>query len=118
MQCTGCPYIKEDLDRMIDEYYEYPDSVYSEYEISEFLYKYYWCEKVGGKIYHYGVCSELEHNIKKHKSLSKQKRRNNTNKGFAFVIFFFSQLKGITHGNCPLCPKRKLIYVVTLIEVS
>lgn len=76
MQCTGCPYIKEDLDRMIDEYYEYPDSVYSEYEISEFLYKYYWCEKVGGKIYHYGVCSELEHNIKKHKSLSKQKRRN------------------------------------------
>ena len=76
MQCTGCPYIKEDLDRMIDEYDEYPDSVYSEYEISEFLYKYYWCEKVGGKIYHYGVCSELEHNIKKHKSLSKQKRRN------------------------------------------
>ena len=60
----------------VHEYYEYPDSVYSEYEISEFLYKYYWCEKVGGKIYHYGVCSELEHNIKKHKSLSKKKRRN------------------------------------------
>lgn len=76
LQCRNCPYIKDDLDRMINEYYEYPGSTLTEYEISEFLHRYCWCEKVGGKIWHYGDCGDIEHSINNRKSSSKRKRRN------------------------------------------
>lgn len=75
LKCRDCPYIKDDLERMINEYYDYPGFNLSEHEIIENLHRYCWCEKVGGKIWHYGSCGESTI-ITNRKQTSKKKRKN------------------------------------------
>ena len=50
--CLSCPYIKDELERRMS-YYDTDLEFYESYE-GEFCY----CDKVGGKMYVFGMCSE------------------------------------------------------------
>ena len=76
MRCRDCPYGIEDFTLRTEMY----KSVYGEYpdedrtnESEQFV----WCDKVGGKVYSFGHCSDwYEHDEEKHKNHSKKKRIN------------------------------------------
>lgn len=53
--CKECPFIKEDYDRLF-EYYK--TKGYKEEDFESWLLNSMYCEKVGGKILYYGMCSE------------------------------------------------------------
>lgn len=76
LECRNCPYIKEEVKRMVSEYYQYPGANLSENEIADWLAEQRWCDKVGGKISHFGRCEDAYSDIPKHENHSKQKRRN------------------------------------------
>jgi hypothetical protein len=72
MRCRDCPYGIEDFTLRTEMY----KSVYGEYpdedrtnESEQFV----WCDKVGGKVYSFGHCSDWyeQDDIKKHLGLNK-----------------------------------------------
>ena len=64
MECRKCPYGEEDFNRMMA--YITPD----EFEQS------LWCDKVGGKVWHFGYCTDAYSDIPKRKNHSKRKKRS------------------------------------------
>ena len=76
MRCRDCPYGIEDFTLRTEMY----KSVYGEYpnedranESEQFV----WCDKVGGKVYSFGHCSDwYEHDEEKYKNHSKKNRIN------------------------------------------
>ena len=87
MKCRDCPYGIEDFERRMywynkiveehgipnDIYYDLqPEDVADEFE--QFL----WCDKVGGKVYCFGYCTDSYEDVDiiKHKNHSKKKRRS------------------------------------------
>ena len=71
LECRKCPYIRDELDRRISWY---KDVLYDKIADQE---EYYcWCEKIGGKIWQYGICDDAyaQSNVPVHKS--KKKRRS------------------------------------------
>ena len=85
MECRNCPYGKEDFDRRIAWYNKIveergiPNDIYG-YETYEDAAKdaeqFLWCDKVGGKVYCFGRCTDAYSDIPKHENCSKKKRRN------------------------------------------
>lgn len=87
MNCRNCTYGKEDFERRmywyqktVDEkgipndiyHYLKPEDAADEFE------QFIWCDKVGGKVYCFGRCTDFyENNDKIHINRSKKKRRNN-----------------------------------------
>lgn len=85
MECRNCPYGKEDFDRRMTWYNKIveeqgiPNDIYgyetyedAEKDAEQFL----WCDKVGGKVYCFGHCTDAYADIPKHENCSKKKRRN------------------------------------------
>lgn len=76
MRCRDCPYGIADFTSRIEMY----KSAYGEYpdedrvnELEEFV----WCDKVGGKVYSFGHCSDwYEWDEEKDENYSKKKRMN------------------------------------------
>ena len=76
MRCRDCPYGIEDFTLRTEMY----KSVYGEYpdedrtnESEQFV----WCDKVGGKVYSFGHCSDwYEQDEEHHKNYSNKKRMN------------------------------------------
>lgn len=65
MRCRDCPYGQEDFQK----YESYAD----EEDIEQFV----WCDKVGGKVYYFGHCSDCyEQDKENHKVYLKKKRIN------------------------------------------
>ena len=65
MKCRDCPYGQEDFNK------------YSSYVNEEDIENCIWCDKVGGKVYCFGHCSDwYEKNIKSSKKHSNKNRRN------------------------------------------
>lgn len=85
MECRNCPYGKEDFDRRMAWYNKIveergiPNDIYG-YETYEDAVKdaeqFLWCDKVGGKVYCFGRCTDAYSDIPKHENRSKKKRRN------------------------------------------
>lgn len=76
MECRNCPYIKEEVERMVSEYYQYPGAYLPENKIADWLAEQRWCDKVGGKISHFGRCEDAYTQPLISQNRSKQKRRN------------------------------------------
>lgn len=85
MECRNCPYGKEDFDRRMAWYskiveergipndiYHYLEPQDAADEFEQFL----WCDKVGGKVYCFGHCTDAYSDIPKHENRSKKKRKN------------------------------------------
>ncbi len=76
MRCKNCPYGAEDFTRRIEMY----KSVYGEYpdeDRASDSEQFVWCDKVGGKVYCFGHCTDwYEHDKQPHKTYSKKKRTN------------------------------------------
>lgn len=76
MRCRDCPYGIEDFTLRTEMY----KSVYGEYpdeDRANQSEQFVWCDKVGGKVYSFGHCSDwYEHDEEKHKNHSKKKRMN------------------------------------------
>lgn len=65
MKCKDCLYGYEDFEK------------YKSYIDEEDIENCVWCDKVGGKVYSFGHCSDwYEHDDQKHKNHSKKKRMN------------------------------------------
>ena len=65
MKCKDCPYGYEDFEK------------YKSYIDEEDIENCVWCDKVGGKIYSFGHCSDwYEQDEEKYKNHSKKKRMN------------------------------------------
>lgn len=65
MRCRNCPYGIEDFEK------------YESYIDEEDIENCVWCDKVGGKVYSHGHCSDwYEQNEEKNKNYSKKKRIN------------------------------------------
>ena len=85
MECRNCPYGKEDFDRRMAWYNKIveergiPNDIYG-YETYEDAVKdaeqFLWCDKVGGKVYCFGHCTDAYSDITKYENHSKKKRRN------------------------------------------
>lgn len=85
MECRNCPYGKEDFDRRMAWYNKIveergiPNDIYG-YETYEDAVKdaeqFLWCDKVGGKVYCFGHCTDAYSDVPKHENHSKRKRRN------------------------------------------
>ena len=87
LKCRDCPYGKEDFERRL---YNYNKTI-KEHGIPNDIYRYLqpedapdeferflWCDKVGGKVYRFGHCTDFYENIdaSKQKNSSNKKRRN------------------------------------------
>ena len=87
LKCRDCPYGKEDFERRL---YNYNKTI-KEHGIPNDIYRYLqpedapdeferflWCDKVGGKVYCFGHCTDFYENIDavKQKNSSNRKRRN------------------------------------------
>ena len=87
LKCRDCPYGKEDFERRL---YNYNKTI-KEHGIPNDIYRYLqpedapdeferflWCDKVGGKVYCFGHCTDFYKNIdaSKQKNSSNKKRRN------------------------------------------
>lgn len=85
MRCRDCPYGIEDYERRMNWY----DRIVSERGIPNDIYhslspdeavnefeKFCWCDKVGGKTYIFGKCSEYGDDITPHTIHRSKKRRN------------------------------------------
>lgn len=85
LECRNCPYGKEDFERRMYWYEKtvrekgIPNDIYGHLEpedaVSEFE-EFLWCDKVCGKVYWAGRCSDAYSDFSKRKNHSKQKRRN------------------------------------------
>ena len=86
MECRNCPYGKEDFDKRMAWYIKIveergiPNDIYG-YETYEDAIKdaeqSLWCDKVGGKICHFGYCTDTTYfDIPKRKNHSKKKKRS------------------------------------------
>ena len=65
MKCKDCPYGHEDCEK------------YKTYIDEEDIESCIWCDKVGGKVYSFGYCSDwYEYDEENHKNHSKRKRMN------------------------------------------
>ena len=90
LKCRDCPYGKEDFERRLYNYnktikeHGIPNDIYGylqhEDAPDEFE-RFLWCDKVGGKVYCFGRCSDyyIKSDISKTKKTSKQKKRNKEN---------------------------------------
>lgn len=87
MNCRNCPYGKEDFERRMYWYKEtvneqgIPNDIYHylkpEDAADEFE-QFVWCDKVGGKVYCFGHCTDFYEDIDEiHINHSKRKRKNN-----------------------------------------
>lgn len=87
MKCRDCPYGKEDFERRMYNYNKIikdrgiPNDIYYDLkpedaadEFEQFL----WCDKVGGKVYCFGHCTDFykDTNTVNNQNSSKQKMRN------------------------------------------
>lgn len=76
MKCRNCPYGIDDYTSRIEMY----KTVYGEYpgeERANESEQFVWCDKVGGKVYTYGHCSDwYEQDEENYKNHSKKKRIN------------------------------------------
>lgn len=76
MKCRNCPYGIDDYTSRIEMY----KTVYGEYpgeERANDSEQFVWCDKVGGKVYTYGHCSDwYEQDEENYKNHSKKKKRN------------------------------------------
>lgn len=85
MECRNCPYSKEDFDRRMAWYNKIieergiPNDIYG-YETYEDAVKdaeqFLWCDKVGGKVYCFGHCTDAYSDMPKHENRLNKKRRN------------------------------------------
>ena len=85
MECRNCPYGKEDFDRRMAWYNKIieergiPNDIYG-YETYEDAAKdaeqFLWCDKVCGKVYCFGRCTDTYSDIPKYENCSKRKKRN------------------------------------------
>lgn len=85
MECKNCPYGKEDFDRRMAWYNKIveergiPNDIYG-YETYEDAVndaeQFLWCDKVGGKVYCFGHCTDAYSDVPKHENRTKKKRRN------------------------------------------
>lgn len=95
LQCRDCPYGIEDFERRMYWYNKtiqergIPNDIYHDLkpedaadEFEQFL----WCDKVGGKVYCFGHCTDFyeDTDIMNHKKYSKQKRRNKRERDFRY----------------------------------
>lgn len=65
MRCRDCPYAQEDFQK----YKSYAD----EEDIEQFV----WCDKVGGKVYYFGHCSDCYEQDKENQKVCPTKKRIN-----------------------------------------
>lgn len=85
MECRDCPYGKVDFDRRMAWYNKIveergiPNDIYG-HETYEDAVKdaeqFLWCDKVGGKVYCFGHCTDAYSDTSKHKSYSPKKKRD------------------------------------------
>lgn len=87
MCCRNCPYGREDFEKRMSNYNRIveergiPNDIYGNLQpedaVNEFE-QFLWCDKVGGKVYCFGHCTDFYEfqNAENKKEKSKQKRRN------------------------------------------
>ena len=87
LKCRDCPYGKEDFERRLYNYnktikeHGIPNDIYGclqPEDAPDELERFLWCDKVGGKVYCFGHCTDFYEDIDavKHKNSSNKKRRN------------------------------------------
>lgn len=114
MQCKNCPYGEEDFKRRMywyektvqeqgipNDIYKYltPEDAPDEFE--QFL----WCDKVGGKVYWAGRCSDAYDNnsdISKHINYSKQKRRSKIERDQKYKNHFKFLAENVQYYSAPV----------------
>lgn len=74
IECTVCPYGKEDYERRISWFPDNPDP----YDLN------IWCDKVGGKVWFWGYCEDVYCNNSKPKAYSKKKRKTKRERDFKY----------------------------------
>ena len=85
LECRNCPYGKEDFDRRMAWYSKIikergiPNDIYHYLKpqdaLNEFE-QFIWCDKVGGKVYCFGHCSDAYSNISKYEKHTKKRKKN------------------------------------------
>ena len=87
MNCRDCPYGKEDFERRMYWYNKIveergiPNDIYHDLQpedVTDEFERFLWCDKVGGKVYCFGHCTDFyeDSDVVKQKNSSKKKRRN------------------------------------------
>lgn len=89
MHCIECPYIKDE--------YESKSNQFGEFDI-----EYCWCDKIGGKIWRFGVCNNGLSNNQNHKTNKQNPRKRSKRQR---DIYYKNKLKRIVcnNGNCYTC---------------
>lgn len=86
MECRNCPYAKDDFERRMAWYNQtvsekgIPNDIYGYLEpqdAPDSFEDYLWCEKVGGKVYCFGLCEDAYSDTAKHENSKKTKHRRN-----------------------------------------
>ena len=87
LQCKDCPYGIEDFERRMYWYNKIveergvPNDIYHDLQpedVTDEFERFLWCDKVGGKVYCFGHCTDFyeDSDVVKQKNSSKKKRRN------------------------------------------
>lgn len=87
MKCRDCPYGIEDFERRMYWYnkivkeHGVPNDIYHDLQpedVTDEFERFLWCDKVGGKVYCFGHCTDFyeDSDVVKQKNSSKKKRRN------------------------------------------
>lgn len=77
MSCRNCPYGKEDFERRIflyENFNGYGRNIKG--DAYDHLEEFVWCDKVGGKVYCFGKCTDACPVEKEHRNFQKKKRKN------------------------------------------
>lgn len=101
MRCKNCPYGAEDFTRRIEMY----KSVYGEYpdeDRANDSEQFVWCDKVGGKVYCFGHCSDWYEQDEEISKTCPQKRKLNKRQRFLKHRNHLRYLDAVSDHGYPL----------------
>lgn len=92
MNCKNCPYIIEE--------YEYKKNILQDDDIQYFC----WCDKVGGKIWRFGMCEHDKDNNVKKVTTQKYVKRSKREKNERHKNKMRNLTYNVRYYSCPIIP--------------
>ena len=96
ISCENCPYIKEE--------YEYRKKILQDEDVQYSC----WCDKVGGKIWHFGTCSDnFDSKNQDNKRISKYVKRSKHERNKRYKNKMRNLTYNVRYISCPIRPVDK-----------